>query len=488
MLTFGNSKIAITGFDALFVCTAIVAVQLSYFGNLIAGIGLIVLFAQFRSVWSKRASRPGKQGKWRKALNVNLTANDYLLIFIGIVVLQLIFTSQVIAEVSPDAGKGAAVGLDKAWQALFLGDRGIPSFFGVLCNALRGVGIIALVFQSGYALVKMVSNDGEPSVKEFARTQLIERVIPNVIVIMLLAQNGAGGANIVLTARTFIFSVDKIAYTAMKEAADSIKQYTLAEEERKVLEEIRSVFNTCISIPAKVGGESNPTFAECITEFSKRAGAAQAGGQIKNQATKDQIKKLIDELAKLGAADATYNVGQIMATAGAILSSAIGASLKTGTDELINAWVASIGVAYNFAVELALMMMGISLPLVLTLSLYKFETFMKWCPQILILFVSKITYTIVVGVVQYLKADAGADLGVFGLALLTGIFSPLVSVYVGLALNGSLGSVFEREAFRAAAGVVGAAATVAGAGAIGSIVAGPVASAANTSEVIAKRV
>jgi hypothetical protein len=498
MSTFGNSlkgwKAAITGFDALFLCTVIIAVQLSYFGNLIAGIGVMALFAQLRSVWAQRMSQPGFQ-KWRKVFNVNLTRNDYLLIAIALVVFQLIFTGHAIAAdpVSPDAGKGAATGLNKAWETLFKGD-GTPSFFGVLCNTLRGIGIIALVLQGGMALIKLVSADGNPSAKEFVRIQVIERIIPNAIVIMLLANNGAGGANLVLTARSFIFSWDKVAYTAMKDTAEKLNQQQIIGEERKALEELRGLFNTCISIPPKIGGENNPVFTQCIGEFQTKNIEVAASGRIKNEATKVQLAKLFDELVKASEGNIDDSLSRGLIHIGAGLSSLIGSSVKNELDEFVNVIVMSFGIAYNICIELALMLMGVSLPLVLMLSLYKFDVLLRWLPQLLNLFTAKITYTIVGGLVQYLKADAGADLGVWGLAILMGFGAPLVSIFTSLALSGSMASVFEREAVRgAAAGArMAAGGVAAGAGLVGGTArsAGGVigAGVAKAAEVIAKRV
>lgn len=493
MSIFGNRKIAVTGFDALFIATVIIAVQLSYFDNLLAGIGVMALFAQFRVVWAERMLQPGYQ-KWRKVLNVNLTWNDYLLIAIALVVFQLIFTGHAIAAdpVSPDAGKGAATGLNKAWETLFKGD-GKPSFFGTLSNTLRGLGIIALVLQGGRVLVKFSSSDGNTSVKEFARIQLIERILPNAIVIMLLANNGAGGANLVLTARSFIFAWDKVAYTALKDVADSLNQQAIIGEERKALEEIRSLYNTCISIPPKIAGENNALFTQCIGDFQTKSIEVATSGRIKNKAVNDQLIKLHDDLKAASEGNDDFSFGRGLINVGTGLSTLIGSNLKNGTDEFINSLISSFGVAYNFCIELALMLLGVSLPLVLMLSLYKFDVLLRWLPQLLNLFVAKITYTIVVGVIQYLKADAGADLGLWGLAILTGLGAPLVSIFTALALSGSMGSLFEREAVRGGAGAARAAAGGVAAGAkliggpIGSVAGAIGAGTAKTVDVIAKR-
>jgi hypothetical protein len=488
MSTFGDKKpIGIAGFDGLFACVAMIAIQLSHSGNLIAGISVVALFAQFRISLSERLILPG-QDKWRKVFNLNLTRNDYLLIAMMFFVSQLIFAGQAIAAdpVPEDAGKGLATGLDKAWTMLFEGD-GAPSFFGVLANALRGIGIIALVAQGGFAMFKLFSSDGDLSAREFVKSLVIERLLPNALIIMMLANNGAGGAKVILTARALIFGWDKVAYTAMKEVSDSLKDKTLYEDERRALEEVRSLFNTCISMPPKIGGEDNPTFKQCIGEFQTKSLEVAASGRIKNQSTIEQLRKLHDNLNTASEGNVDDSFGRGIINAGTALSSLIGNASQSAANEFINGIIMSFGVAYNIMTEMALMLAGISLPLVLMLSLYKFDAFLKWLPQLLMIFTAKITYTIVGGMIQFIKADAGADLGTWGLAILMGIGSPLLSIFAALALNGTLGAVFEREAIRSGA----AAARMAGRGVatVGGAVAGPVAGAvANAARTISRRV
>jgi hypothetical protein len=458
------------GFDTLFFVTVATAIYLSFSGSLLPGTGVVILYMLLRSMWIEKMPLL-KSEKWLKVFRTKLTWNDKLIILLAglavVVVLELLFTGHAIAAdpVSPDAGKGSATGLAKAWETLFKGD-GSPSFFGTLANALKGIGVIALVMQSGKVLIKYVSSDGEPSVKEFARSQLIERIIPNALVIMLLANNGAGGANLVLSARAFIFSWDKVAYTAMKDVADNLSQQAIIDEERKVLEEVRALYNTCISMPPKISGENNPTFTQCIGEFQSKSLEVAASGKIKNKAVNDQLIKLHDDLKAASKGNDDLSFGRALINTGSVLSGLTGSLIKDGTDKFINGILISIGVAYNFCIELALMLMGVSLP--------------------------KISYTIVGGLVQYLKADAGADLGVWGLALLMGLGSPFVSIFVAMALSGSMGAVFERESVKAGAGAARmAAGGVAAAGRMaGSAIAGPAggAAAGKALDVIAKRV
>lgn len=413
MLISGNRRgfrLYFTGFDALFAGVAIVALQLSSSGHLIAGISLIVLFAQLRIVLAERLAQPG-QDKFKKIFTTSFSRNDYLLAAIALLVSHLILGGPAMAAdpVDPEAGKGIATGLDRAWVVLFEGD-GAPSFFGVLANSLRGIGIVALVLQGGFAMFQLVSEDSS-SARGYAKSLLVEKVLPSAIVIMMLANNGAGGAKTVLVARTLIFGWDKIAYTAMQEVAETLKQNTLLEDERKALEEVRFLFNTCISMPPRIGGEENPTFKQCIGEFQSKSLEVAASGRIKNESTIQQLRKLHDSLntSADGVTDDSFGRGLI--NAGTLLSSMVGAAATNASNEFINAIILSIGVAYNIAVEMALMLVGLSLPLVLMFSLYKIDVLLRWIPQLFMIFTAKISYTIIGGMVQYIKADAGTDLG-----------------------------------------------------------------------------
>jgi hypothetical protein len=76
--------------------------------------------------------------------------------------------------VSPDAGKGIAIGLEKAWITLFTGNgSGTGSFFGTLANVFKGIGVIALVMQFTFVMFKMVASENSVSAKEFARSMVI---------------------------------------------------------------------------------------------------------------------------------------------------------------------------------------------------------------------------------------------------------------------------------------------------------------------------
>jgi hypothetical protein len=488
------------GLDSMSFSAMAMAIYLGCSGNLLPGIGVVILYMLLRSMWIEKMPLV-RSDKWRQVLRTKLTWNDRLLLFLAglsiIVVLQLLFTGHVIAAdpVSPDAGKGAATGLNKAWETLFKAD-GSPSFFGTLCNTLKGLGIIALVIQGLKVFIKLVSSEGDSSVKEFTRTQLIERIIPNAVVILLLTNNGAGGSSLILNARSFIFAWDKVAYTAMKDVADNLNQQAIIGEERKALEKVRAVYSTCISMPIKIGGEDNPLFIQCLGEFKTEVIAAQVGGKVRNQAVTDQLVKLNNELARISGLGAGGSVGadfgRTLINIGTLVSSALGSTIKDGTDAFVNTFVESIGIAYNFCIELALMLMGVSLPLVLMLSLYKIDVFLRWLPQLLNLFVAKISYTIVGGLIQYLKADAGSDLGVWGLSILIGLGAPFVSIFVSMALSGSMGAVFEREAVKAGAGAARMAAggVAAAGGMVGNMLAGPAGGVAVGAalDVIAKRV
>jgi hypothetical protein len=433
--------------------------------------------------------------KWRKVFKTRLNWQEILFICLATVAVQLIFTSMSIAAdpVSPDAGKGIATGLEKAWITLFTGNgSGTGSFFGTLANVFKGIGVIALVMQSTFVMFKTMASDNSVSAKEFARSMVIERILPNALVIVLLANNGINGGNAILAMKQVFFAWDKVAYTAMTDIAITLSQQPQIQGEKEAIEIIKKAFDTCITIPAKIGGENNPALAECLTGVKQLVQENVANGKIQNKATVAEINDAVT--SPIFSSIPVVGSGIQLIKVGAKLSGLLGAS----TDKLdpVKIFVESIGLIYNTCIEIALMLTCLSLPLVLMLSLYKFDVFLKWAPQILNLFVAKISYTIAGGLVLFVKAEAGADFGLWGYSILLGLGAPIVSIFVSMGLSGSMGAVFEREAVKAGAGAarMAGAAIGAGARAAGTAAAGPAGGAAagavagKAVDVIAKRV
>jgi hypothetical protein len=433
--------------------------------------------------------------KWRKVFKTRLNWQEILFICLAAVALQLIFTSMSIAadSVSPDAGKGIATGLEKAWITLFTGNgSGTGSFFGTLANVFKGIGVIALVMQSTFMMFKTMASDNSVSAKEFARSMVIERILPNALVIVLLANNGINGGNAILAMKQVFFAWDKVAYTAMTDIATTLSQQPQIQGEKEAIEIIKKAFDTCITIPAKIAGEDNPALSECLTGVKQIVQENIASGKIQNKATVEQINNAI--------ADPIFSSVPVLGSGVQLIKvgAKLGEILGVSTDKLdpVKIFVESIGLVYNTCIEMALMLTCLSLPLVLMLSLYKFEVFLKWAPQILNLFVAKISYTIAGGLVLYVKASAGSDFGLWGYSILLGIGAPIVSIFVSMGLSGSMSAVFEREAVKAGAGAarMAGAAIGAGARAVGSAAGGPAGGAATGAvagkavDVIAKRV
>jgi hypothetical protein len=441
------------------------------------------------------SGRNVSHSKWLKVFKARLSWSEILIICLAAVVLQLIFASNGIAAdpVDPAAGKGIATGLEKAWVTLFTGNgTGAGSFFGTLANTFKGIGIIALVMQTTFILFKMMGSENSSSAKEFARSHIVERLLPNALVIILLANNGINGGNAILTMKQIFFAWDKVAYTTMTDIATTLNQQPQIQGEKEAVEIIKQAFDTCITIPAKIAGEDNPALAECLTGVKQLVDENIANGKIKNKATVEQINNAVSSTIFSSIPGA--GAGTELIKVGAKLAGILGASV----DKLdpVKLFVESIGLIYNTCIEIALMLTCLSLPLVLMLSLYKFKVFLKWAPQILNLFVAKISYTIACGLVLFVKANAGSDFGMWGYSILLGLGAPIISIFVSLGLSGSMGAVFEREAAKAgAAGVrmagggigagIRAAGTVAGSPAIGAVAG---AAAGKTIEVIARRV
>jgi hypothetical protein len=90
--------------------------------------------------------------------------------------------------------------------------------------------------------------------------------------------------------------------------------------------------------------------------------------------------------------------------------------------------------------------------------LLNIEVVTKFLPQLLNVFIAKLSYTIAIGLTYVFQAKAGGDAGKWFGSLMFGLGCPFISIFITLAISGSMAAVFERSAI----GVAGGAARTAG--------------------------
>jgi hypothetical protein len=386
---------------------------------------------------------------------------------------MILASPSVAQQFDPESGRSMAGGLNKAWEQLFLGAnaQGGGSIFAILTRSLYSIGILGLAAQASFMFVK--SNDD--GFKEWAQNYIAEYVIPVVLIVSLMANNGLGAGTAMYAFKNLTFGVDKVVYESFNSTARTLKEQPEIEGEKEELKQIQDIYNTCLSIPRMLNGQKNPVFIECMAEMKAQIQKSIASGKIKDAST---LGRLGNAVTKFDAGDLIKGSVQLLGT---VAKMAVGADLITGGIKL---FMEGLGILYLWCVDMTFMIIGLSLPLVLMFSLYKVDVFLKWAPQVVNLFVAKLSYTISVGIISILQATTGLDFGVWGLTLALGLGAPLVSIVVTLALSGAVGSLFERQGMRGAAaaaklaGKAGGALLQAGARGAGTALAGPAGGAA----------
>jgi hypothetical protein len=349
-----------------------------------------------------------------------------------------------IAQTLPPSGQSAATGIDKAWRQLFLGSPGNTgsTVFAVFARSLVGIGALGLGAQLSFVIAKMAGDDNN-NLKGFLNTYLIQTMLPTVLVVALLANNGEIAGKSLYATKNIIFGIDKLTYDSFKQVTQVLQSDAVAEKAE--LDAIKAKSDSCLLIPDRIDAQPNPVFTQCISEIQDRIDAGIASGRIKDTSTIAQLTKSKEKIK----AGNTIEFGSLISSI--VAKSAI--DFATG---LIKSFIEGLGFVYLICIDIALLIISLSAPIVLIFSLFKFDVFLKWAPQILNMFIAKITYTLAVGISGILNSTSGLDLGAWGFSLLMGIGAPLTSVFVTIALSGSMGSMFERLSIGAAtAGIKG---------------------------------
>ncbi len=388
-----------------------------------------------------------------KRLKLNRTGQyiTFVAVILLIAAWVVILASPSIAA-DPQSGQSVAIGIDKAWQQLFLGNGDIKgsSIFATLTNALQGIGMLGVAAQTAFLIGK---NSSEEGLEGFTRRFLFETMLPTVFVVILLSNNGEIAGKMLYASRGVIFGIDKIVYESFQ-ANTRVLEFD-AQAEKVELDAIKGQFESCLSSPEKIDSKPNPVFVNCMQSVKARINAAVASGKIKDASTVQELVKSATEIDK-------GNTNYV----GSLINTIVAKSASDWINGVIKSLMEAVGFVYLVLIDIALLIIALSSPLVLMFSLYKFEVFSKWAPQIVNMLVAKITYTLAVGIVGILNATSGLDFGAWGLSLLLGLGSPFVSIYMTVALSGAMGSLFQRESLR------GLGAGIKGSGKVGGAVAG----------------
>ncbi len=378
-------------------------------------------------------------------------------IFIALIVniaFLVIYVTPLFAADTPsvDAGLEVSKSLDKIWKQLLLNEDGKTTLFTVLCKALSGFAILAIGWETAYLVAKSSSPDNPGT---FVREFVIGKMLPTALVAVAVGNNGYLAGHMLYASKSMFMGIDKAAYESLLLQAGTASLVANAGSAESVLTPISEGFENCSSIPDRIGGKVNPQFTQCLQGLGTTIDTAVSSGKVQDAAT---LAKLNKSRSILTTAISSDNPSAEYIKSGAALRGALNqASMSGWIEGTIEGLLTAIGLIYDVVVELAFLIMAISSSIALMLSFLKIEVLLNFLPQFVNIFVAKLSYTVAMGLSTIMMNSAGGDLGKWAASLLLGLGCPWISIYMMLALSGSINSVFQSSAMNlAGAGVRGA--------------------------------
>jgi hypothetical protein len=353
---------------------------------------------------------------------------------------------------SVDAGLEISKSFDKTWKQLLLSENGKATLFTVLCRALNSFAILAIGWETAYLVAISSSFD---NARSFVQEFVLGKMLPTVLIALAVGNNGYLAGHVLYASKDMFMGIDRTAYQALMFQAGTTGLSKEGDAAENVLTPVSDGFENCYSIPDRIGGKINPQLIQCIEELGATIDTAVASGKVQDAAT---LTKLTKSREILTTAISSENPAAEMIRSGGALRGALNAASMNGWIEgTIEGLLNGLGLVYCVVIEIAFLIMAISASIALMLSFLKIDVLLKFLPQFVNIFVAKLTYTVAMGISVIMLNNAGGDLGKWGAALLMGLGCPWISIYMMLALSGSISSVFERSAMNlAGAGARGA--------------------------------
>ena len=353
---------------------------------------------------------------------------------------------------SPDAGRAISVAFDATWKQLLVREDGQQTLFTALCKTLNSFAILAIGWETAYLVARSSSSDDPRS---FVREFVLGKMLPTALVALAVSHNGYLAGHVLYASKNMFMGIDKAAYENLMFQAGTTGLAKEGDTAASVLTPVSDGFENCYSIPDRIGGKINPQLIECLKGLGTTIDTAVASGKVQDSAT---LTKLTKSREILNTAVGSDNPAAEMIKSGAALRGALNtASMNGWIEGTIEGLLTAIGLIHCVVIEIAFLIMAVSSSIALMLSFLKIDVLLKFLPQFVNIFVAKLTHTVAMGLSVILLNNSGGDLGKWAASLLLGLGCPWISIYMMLALSGSISSVFQSNAMNlAGAGVRGA--------------------------------
>jgi hypothetical protein len=312
----------------------------------------------------------------------------------------------------------------------------------------------------------------EASDKVSDPTKIISSLLAIAFVIVMLWSSGANSMRAVLAMRNYANGVTDNVMVGIASDFQSLSA-TRKLEQDLATEPILADFK------AKLGTCANKLKTTCFIKA-----VADLKQQLNDQGITDPI--LIGKVNQIEAdAQAEYNKHNGTGTPVASTSGEESDGMKNAWDlvtnpgnaiqHIIEILLTGLAIAFFFAIEIAMLLFGLTFPINLALSLFDPAPLKSWFGNFWTLVNAKLCFSIIVGIVVYLQLwmeTRGGNPGIFVIEIMLALFAPIATFFYcqgsALALAGAMNSIASAPIKGAAGAATGGASKFLGGAAKGA--------------------
>ena len=351
------------------------------------------------------------------------------------------------------ASTQAAVGLSKDLSQNFWSQIFQSGLFGAVTEGALYIAGGGFLYRGYHLLAEMAHSSDHR--QQYLRT-LTTSLLALILTWVMLDNHGEKSMYAVLALRSATGSLSDKVTTQL--SADYLRLNVNAQvsDRLKALEpfqKLETEMKACSSKPDKIlclqaatavlaqrtAGITDPTVISAVQKI--QAQALQAT-QVANSASTSSPPE-----------NSFSNVVSAIQTTAQVVSDP-GKAMNDLATWLIATFLQAMAICFFIAIDMAMLLLGLTFPINLALSLFDPGSLISWIGNFWTLANAKLCFSIVTGIIVYFqlwaeKANYAAAMGMFVIELMFAIFSPFITYYYcqgsSLALAGAIGSAFHAE-------------------------------------------
>ncbi len=352
------------------------------------------------------------------------------------------------------ASTEAAIGLSKDLSQNFWSQIFQSGLFGAVTQAALYIAGIGFLYRGYQVLTEMAH--GSDTKHQYLRT-LTTSLLALILTWVMLDNSGEKSMYGVLALRNATGSLSDKITTQL--SADYLRLNVNAQvsDRLKALEpfqKLEAEMKICSSKPDKIvclqaatsalaqrtAGITDPTVTDAVRSIQNQALQATQVANSRSTASSSTTGNSVVDLYN-GAVSAIKTTANVVSDPG-----------KAANDVatwLIATFLQAMAICFFIAIDMAMLLLGLTFPINLALSLFDPGSLISWIGNFWTLANAKICFSIVTGIIVYFqlwaeKANYAAAMGMFVIELMFAIFSPFITYFYcqgsALALAGAIGA------------------------------------------------